>query len=66
MINLLLFMMVSGFERHHLEMGSQQDRKHKLTASSHPVTETSIDLAPMKLPYGIWGTFSKGLNHLDP
>lgn len=65
-INLLLFMMVSGCERHHLEMGSQQEKKNKLTASSHPVTKTSIDLPQMKLPYGIWGTFSKCLNRLDP
>lgn len=50
MINLLLFLMVSGCERHHLEMGSQQEKKNKLTASSHPVTETSINLPPLKLP----------------
>lgn len=62
----LLFMMVSGCERHHLEMGSPQERKTELTASSHPVTETSIDLLQMKLLYGIWGTFSQCLNRLDP
>lgn len=65
-MNLLLFMMVSGCERHHPEMGSPQERKNKLTASSHPATETSTDLPQMKLLYGIWGTFSKCLNRLDP